>query len=203
MKTRLVVMGIALSALSWNGVQAQSIGSITDPRDGQTYKTASYEDPLLGEIVIMAENLNYEMEGTQAYNNNEKSRAKLGLLYTWTAALKACPPGWHLPSDSEWDRIITILGGDERRAANSMKSTFGWSKNKNGTNQSGFNALPAGWYYSYSGVFRGVGDNGIWWSSTENNSTAANRRSIVESFDEVYSYDSLKGDGHSCRCFKD
>jgi uncharacterized protein (TIGR02145 family) len=32
-----------------------------------------------------------------------------GVLYNWPAALAACPPGWHLPSDEEWTELVEYL----------------------------------------------------------------------------------------------
>ncbi len=33
-----------------------------------------------------------------------------GVLYNWYAAKKACPDGWHLPSDEEWKTLEKHLG---------------------------------------------------------------------------------------------
>jgi uncharacterized protein (TIGR02145 family) len=32
-----------------------------------------------------------------------------GVLYNWPAAVEACPPGWHLPSDEEWTQLVDHL----------------------------------------------------------------------------------------------
>lgn len=44
-----------------------------------------------------------------------------------------------------------------------LKSTFGWDNNGNGTNETGFNALPSGHRYT-DGRFAGIGTNASWWS---------------------------------------
>ena len=52
---------------------AQTLGTMTDPRDGQIYKTVSFENELPGtSITWMAENLNYKTSDSYAYENNEK-----------------------------------------------------------------------------------------------------------------------------------
>lgn len=55
--------------------------------------------------------------------------------------------GWRLPSVSEFDNLYNSLMPD---ATNKLKSVSGWKDNKNGTNESGFNAFPLGmWKNQY------------------------------------------------------
>ncbi|WP_409013066.1 FISUMP domain-containing protein [Dyadobacter sp. SG02] len=41
------------------------------------------------------------------------NRKEFGLLYTWESAKKACPIGWHLPTDTEWATLVGQFGGLE------------------------------------------------------------------------------------------
>ena len=59
----------------------------------------------------MAENLDIEVEGSFCYDNDPENCKKYGRLYTWEAAKKACPKGWHLPSDAEWKILMNKMGG--------------------------------------------------------------------------------------------
>ena len=199
MKNKLTLLTLLLaSTLSY----AQTMGSFTDRRNGQTYKTVSYEDPLLGaKLTIMAENLNYKITGSYAYNNNEQYRKNLGLLYTWEAAKKACPSGWHLPSDSEWNRLISLIGSTST-AGKAMKSTKGWVENGNGTNSSGFNGMPAG-YRNSDGTFSDVGEGGDFWSSTEKSEDNAWERYLLYNSSGVYRLNFNKTSGSSVRCLRD
>lgn len=143
---------------------AQSTGTFTDTRDGQTYKTISFKDASTGITVTwMAQNLNYKVPGSHAYEDKESNRTELGLLYTWEAAGKACPDGWHLATDREWSMLVTKFGGTDK-AGEALKSATGWVEDGNGTNSSGFNALPAGIRRNDAYEIRGV--MGFWWTST-------------------------------------
>ena len=144
---------------------AQSTGTFTDSRDGQTYKTISFVYTTTGKTIVwLAQNLNYRLEDSYAYDDDESNRDKLGLLYTWEAAKKACPKGWHLATDSEWSILVNVFGGTDE-AGKALKSKKGWNEDGNGTNSSGFNALPGG-QRSSGGGYRNLGYFAFWWSST-------------------------------------
>jgi uncharacterized protein (TIGR02145 family) len=64
---------------------------------------------------------------------------KYGKLYNWNTAMTACPKGWHLPSNAEWDRL-------SRYADGTSKATSGWEPYRNGTDAYGFVALSGGGY---------------------------------------------------------
>ena len=143
---------------------AQSTGTFTDSRDGQTYKTFSFKNTSTGTTFTwMAQNLNYKVQDSYAYDDNENNRKELGLLYTWEAATKACPCGWHLATDSEWSMLVNQFGGVDT-AGEALKSVNGWNEDGNGTNSSGFNALPAG--IRRTRGYEVLGYFGFWWSST-------------------------------------
>ena len=60
----------------------------------------------------LAQNLNYDVgDGCWFYDNDPKNGEKYGRLYTWDAAKKVCPPGWHLPTDEEWKALANYFGG--------------------------------------------------------------------------------------------
>jgi uncharacterized protein (TIGR02145 family) len=175
---------------------AQQKGTFTDPRDGKIYKTVK-----IGKQTWMAENLNFNVgSGSWCYDNSISNCASYGRLYTWDAARSACPSGWHLPNDSEWNQLINYLGG-ENVAGGKLKSTIHWnSPNIEATNSSGFSAFPGG-SRGDSGGFFGLGYNGAWWSSAGGTSTGASCRTMLYDDGRVYRGGGSKA--HSVRCLRD
>lgn len=102
------------------------------------------------------------------YYNFDLENGKLyGKLYNWYAVNDSrllAPVGYHIPSNQEWDVLINFLGGSHI-AGGKLKSTFGWTNDGNGSNESGFNAFP-GSSYGGNDRFIGLGVSGHWWSSS-------------------------------------
>lgn len=145
--------------------------SFTDPRDG-----LSYDIVQIGPQTWMAENLNYETEGSACPEGDNRNCSKYGRLYTWKAAQKACPEGWRLPDRADFEQLIASAGGTDLAsgmavAGEKLKSTSGWFKKGNGSDEFGFNALPAGYRLGGSesapGKFDGIGGYAHLWSASE------------------------------------
>lgn len=198
-------------------------GTLTDSRDGQTYRTVK-----IGDQVWMAENLNFVTDNSWCYGDDPVNCAKYGRLYTWAAAMDSvgtwstngkgcgyygkicsptypvrgvCPKGWHLPSYDEWDALSTAVGGSST-AGTKLKFVTGWSDSGNGTDTFGFSALPAG-YRDNNGSYFNEGNLAYFWSSSEYGSLNAYNVSLY--YNDVYAflfnYDKL--DGFSVRCLED
>ena len=142
------------------------------------------------------------------YDNDEKNGKKYGKLYNWYAVNDSrglAPKGYHIPSDAEWTLLTDFLGGDGI-AGDKMKSKSGWKKygkkSGNGTNSSGFNALPGGYRYNY-GQFLVIGKLGSWSSSAEVDANDAGSRYL--GYDVGYLCRGYSGEeeGLSVRCIKD
>jgi uncharacterized protein (TIGR02145 family) len=150
------------------------------------------------------------------YNNDEATNKPLyGALYNWYAAKtgKLCPTGWHVPTDTEFKTLEMFLGMTQSQAdatlwrgtneGDQMKSTTGWKTGENGTNTSGFSALPGGYRYHLDGVFNNIGDLGYWWCFNESAPTLGYYRRLDGNNDGVYRDGTLKAAGKYIRCVKD
>lgn len=211
---------------------AREYGTLTDERDGKTYKTV-----VIGTQTWMAENLNYadainypSMKGRNwCYYNSLDSCAKYGRLYTWSAAMDSvgtfstngkgcgygktcsptypvrgiCPEGWHLPTRAEFETLFTTVGGDST-AGKMLKSTSGWDNNGNGTDAFGFSALPAGYRYYSDGKFYNAGNQVLFWRATENGLYNAYYLKLSYLSDDAGLYVSrYKTNAYSVRCLRD
>ncbi|SDB90641.1 FISUMP domain-containing protein [Williamwhitmania taraxaci] len=120
-----------------------------------------FETIKIGSQVWMAKNLSVEVPGSWCYDNNPENCKKYGRLYTYEAALKACPKGWHLPSSAEWSVLANFLGGED--VAGKALKIGGKSAMM----------LPLGGNRIQSAGFGLVGTYGSYWSSTRYDSTHA------------------------------
>ena len=138
------------------------------------------------------------------YENKTSNGTKYGKLYNWYAVNDPrgiAPKGYHIPSDEEWTKLTNYLDGEDE-AGTKMKSSFGWDKNGNGTNSSGFSGLPGG-FRSIDGAFFGIGSLGDWWSSSERDTNDAWIRYLDCSGGDLERSDGYEKIGFSVRCLRD
>jgi len=201
---------------SATGTPCPGIPTVT--HGGQVYHTVQ-----IGTQCWFKENLNIgtRINGSQnqinngviekyCYDDNESNCNTYGGLYQWDELMQyvttqgakgLCPVGWHIPTDTEWTTLITYLGG-ESVAGGKMKSTSGWYNNGNGSNSSGFTALPGG-YRDYNGNFSNLAHSAFFWSSSRSGASRAWSRSLDYDYESAGRYGSDKSDGFSCRCLQD
>jgi len=199
--------------------------------EGKTYKTV-----VIGTQTWMAENLNYAPSSGTFISCDTYDCSTYGRLYYWSTAMALpsscnssscssqinsphrgiCPSGWHIPSNSDWDKLYRYADGtsgtsspyDSPTAGRYLKATSGWNSyngaSGNGTDQFGFSALPGG-DGSSSGSFYGVGYYGYWWSASEGegNSNYAFNRHIYYDSESAFWVNYGKSGLYSVRCLQD
>ena len=185
----------------WMAENLAYLPAVSPPSEGSTTSPFYYVYDYEGKVVAAAkQNANY---------------TSYGVLYNWSAALIACPPGWHLPSDAEWKQLEMALGMTQAEANSvytrgtdqgaQMKATSGWSNDGNGTNTSGFSGLPGGWRL-YDGNFKNIGYAGFWRSSSMDSEFLTDtymNRSLSYITSKVNRGNNPKDMGLSVRCVKD
>lgn len=185
----------------------------TDSRDGKKYKTVK-----IGKQVWLAENLNFELGDSKCYDNNPENCEKYGRLYNWKDANVACPKGWRLPSNADWDVLYAHAEGNAANCVNNdgynghcptagtkLKAVSGWNTGSGyiaGTDAFGFSALPGGGGIGSS--FNYAGDGGYWWSASEySSSSIAYSRYMNYNDEDAYWGNGSKDVLFSVRCLKD
>jgi uncharacterized protein (TIGR02145 family) len=224
-----LALSLTFSCSSESGGDVE-YGLLIDERDNAQYKTV-----VIGNKEWMAENLKYDSAGYgRSYCDTlSKNCNKYGVLYDWAAAMNigstfnanrfyfpgdydesqphkgVCPRGWHIPSDAEWNALITAVGGLSKSAAK-LKSASGWKSNGNGTDDYGFKALPGG-YADYSSSSSSgspykqklAEETGIWWSLEENAPDSAYGRRMEHKSEFVGRVPESKAKLFSIRCARE
>lgn len=71
----------------------------------------SFKEPPSGGSALGLYYYVYGYDGTSiADAKATENYGTYGVLYNWRAAQDACPDGWHLPSDEEWEQLTVYLG---------------------------------------------------------------------------------------------
>lgn len=206
-------------------------GTITDSRDGKTYKTI-----MLGNQCWMQENLDYgtriNVSVTQTnnstpekwcYNNDVANCTAYGALYQWNELMDydssnaqgICPSGWHIPSVLEWDTLINLFGGS---------SLAGWELKEQGYTHwnyitpviSNCNYVPIdttsislsqfnmrGNGYASNGTSGNLKNKSYTWTSTESHYQHPTVMSTNNSNAKAEAVISYRGYGYGVRCIKD
>ncbi|OFY36262.1 MAG: hypothetical protein A2W91_05605 [Bacteroidetes bacterium GWF2_38_335] len=192
-------------------------GTVTDI-DGNEYKTIT-----IGTQTWMAENLEVKrfrngdsipyninfgiVNSASYYIHYNYPNVSYGLYYNWWAAhdeRNIAPEGWHVPTIEEVNILIEFLGGNEFSGGKLKESgTNHWLYiNANGTNESGFTALPGGGFNS-TGSFQYIGETGLWWCSTEYTSSDAYIFILYNELGSINTGPIHKEKGYSIRCIMD
>ena len=180
--------------------------NLSDIRDGKVYPTIQ-----IGSQCWMAADLNYgnEIPPSQhqrdncipeKYFNPASSIQHPASVYQWDELMLYsetpgqqgfCPPGWHIPSEAEWQTLFSIWTNNGFAGAPLKYSGY-----------SGFNALMSGvrhlsvqWDYQNVATF--------FWSSTPYGAYKAWAHGMNDYEPGVAAYPSSRANAFSTRCLKD
>jgi uncharacterized protein (TIGR02145 family) len=187
----------------------------------QNLKTTRYTDGTpIPNITSSAQWAALTIPGYCWYNFDNLNK-EYGALYNWhvidpTNPHKIAPPGWHVPSNNDWNILINYTGGSsiaEKKLKEAGLQHWGIAGDNyyynSSNNESGFSALPGGGIY-YDGSFGRIHVWCSFWSTTFNPNTpwdashffmecsnAGNPNEYIRSWDD------RKEDGFSVRLVKD
>jgi uncharacterized protein (TIGR02145 family) len=168
----------------------------------ENIKATKYNDGT--DIPLVTDNYLWAALTTPAYcwyNNDLTNKNIYGALYNWFTVNtgKLCPSGWHIPTHVEWGMLATYVGVSLAGGKLKEAGLSHWqSPNSDGTNESGFTALPGGYRFNDDGTFYDLGYTGSWWSSFEGVSYQ-----MYYNRNDLYWFWAIKAYGFSVRCLKD
>jgi uncharacterized protein (TIGR02145 family) len=143
------------------------------------------------------------------YDFDNSFNAVYGKVYNHYAVMDSrnvCPTGWHVPTSEEsndlrnyWDNLANAL--------KAPGNTY-WNSPSNGTNESGFSALPSGKGEVYTNGdidFIGMGGNFYMWTSTQNGTfdDSVNILRLSDSGSVISISNAYRNEYLSIRCIKD
>ncbi|MDP4282431.1 MAG: FISUMP domain-containing protein, partial [Bacteroidota bacterium] len=121
-------------------------------------------------------------------------------LYQWDELMQysdaagsqgLCPPGWHVPTENDWNTLFSIY----------ISNAFAGSPLKY-SGYSGFNAILNGaFHFNKNWDYQGFA--GFFWSSTPSGSLKAWSHAMNDNDPSVAWYPSYRGNAFSVRCIKD
>ena len=188
-------------------------------------RVTSYND---GTAILLSDHVD-STNACRYYPNGAAANVeKFGYLYNWNALThfsrdssyttlhSICPTGWHVPSVEEWNTLANYLhgnpehwcGSNSEYVAKAVAANTDWYGDIGectvgsflaNNNNTGFAALPAGYY---NNTYSGFGSSTFFWSSTESGSNA-HFMYLYNNSSKVGTTSNSKGFGLSVRCVKD
>jgi uncharacterized protein (TIGR02145 family) len=127
-----------------------------------------------------------------------------GYVCTSTNIKNVCPSGWRVPSSSDWNTLISYVGGADFAGYKLKESGSVWVRSYGGaSNEAGFSALPVG-YRSSGGIYlQDPGMEGDYWSSTEIDINNLQNFRMTSGSNSVSTSNETKNFGASVRCILD
>lgn len=151
------------------------IGMITDPRDGKSYRVERF-----GEKLWTIDNADFDVpEISACYDGDSLNCEKFGRLYTFEAAQSACPEGFHVATDADFEAL-------------SPKDVAEFSV-----------TVEFGGYFNQSGICTLAGEGTYFWTSTEEDAARGFVRNLFSDANALEKASVDKKFGLSVRCVQE
>lgn len=140
------------------------------------------------------------------YNNDESNLVKHGRLYNWYTVIdsrKICPTGFHVPTDGDWNTLISYLGGSSVAGGKVKEAGLvNWiSPNVGASNETGLTILPSG--AGAFSTFLHMGESFYQWSENAFDSALSLVWRMSTNHSEIQQTTAGRRQGYSMRCVRD
>lgn len=155
-----------------------------DTRDGRVYKLLSFVGKtwLAGNLAYAGQDLSF----AKCYQD-ANSCDEFGRLYNYESAQKACPAGFRLPTQQEWELVLNKVG---KKGAGKLRV------------YDGFAALGAGYYQKAVDSFFLKGEFAGWWVGESEENGQGMVFNMLRNDPMMISKENLN-DAYSVRCIKE
>lgn len=185
-------------------------------------RTKHYSD---GTVISTSNSRSYYYPYYYDYSSSNIPLVQRGYLYNWKATMNGsstegaqgvCPTGWHVPTRNEYDTMISAAGASYTTGAVYLSGSCLWngltsatdgmtpnSYNNPDRNNSGFSAVPAGYFFNIGSSYQEAGRWARFWSSTLDD---PNARFYYIIYNDNHVYDIGRENtecAHSVRCLRD
>ncbi|MBK9579120.1 MAG: hypothetical protein IPO40_18790 [Fibrobacteres bacterium] len=172
---RALSVFVAGLALATHQAQAKMKARTTHPPKGMSFfqddrDSVVYPTVKVQQQTWMAKNLVVSTKDSWCYGGSSSMCARFGRLYTWEAARKACPSGWHLPSDQEWSILENSLGDSSEPDKGKCLKATSWG----GLDEVKFRAMAAG-FRQANGNFANLNTSAYFWTASDTGPQAWSR----------------------------
>lgn len=177
----------------------------------QNLRVSHYNDGTeipLERLKIDSYNWRFAVSGLRcAYDDQDQNVQKFGYLYNWFTVEtgKLAPPGWRVPTLADFEKLANYLGG-VNIAGDKLKEsgTVNWKNNNNGTNSSGFTALPGGAASPDNGGYEYMYSQTAFWTATPSTTVPEFTNTVsLSSGSKLSLFEGRKLWGRSVRLVKD
>ncbi|MBU2249529.1 MAG: hypothetical protein KKD77_22470 [Gammaproteobacteria bacterium] len=165
---------------------------------------------IIGTQIWACKNYDSNYPGSKIYADNYDNLEIYGRLYTYLQIMSSgfCPPGWHVPTLTEWNTLITFLGG-AAIAGSKLKEagTDHWNTDTTIAPVSCFEALGGGYGNFFSPhlpiLYSGLKEIGNFWTVSQIDTYNASYIQMIHNANTAQSLSMSKYDFLSVRLIKD
>ena len=157
--------------------------------------------PLITGTTAWAAQGSSRLPASSLYDDDPNNLGRWGLLYNYYAISDPrgiCPPGWQVPTDTDWKQLEASVGDN---AATKLKSRTGWPAGKAGSDTVGFAGLPAGFQTQRGDFFLGE-RVAYFWSITSLSPSTTTAHMLFDYDPKIFRIEYDKTMGMSLRCIK-